>query len=279
MRNLLKYEFRKSRTGTLVLLGLLAAIEALFLGLLYLHEEPQISILAVLLLGMYASGASMYVFVHGIVDYSRDLGTRSGWMLFMTPNSARKIIGAKYVYMFLLTVCVTVIIGLVGVLDLRLYATVNPQFVALYHDMLSAVSSIGIQTGNIPPLAVLFVALTGIEVVSTIAVAWFSITLSRTLLRDKGWRWIVSLALFIALMIGLQKFYGHFQIPLDQLTLIDDGAGLTLYNIQAAKQVDAGNVIRQVVLPALLPGAIGSLVVIVAAWLGCAALLEYRIDL
>ena len=33
MRNLLKYEFRKSRTGTLVLLGLLGAIEALFLGL------------------------------------------------------------------------------------------------------------------------------------------------------------------------------------------------------------------------------------------------------
>ena len=96
MKNLIKYEIRKTWLTKLVILGITAVVEAAFLICLALKDENGIG-LTTALLSFIAIGGILFIGIESVITLHRDMNTRQSYMLFMTPNSCYKILGAKVI--------------------------------------------------------------------------------------------------------------------------------------------------------------------------------------
>lgn len=271
MLKLLKYEFRKAQSTFLALLGMTAALEAYFLISLKLRRTGHVAA-SVSLLMLCAMAVAAFVFIRGITSYSGELKNRSSYLIFMMPNSALKIVASKFLYTFVNGLALAALYACLAAFDLGMVGVEYYDYKSLFSGIQSLLRSAGVYVDQML-YGALFIALyTFLSMLSTIAEAYFAITLSHTLFRDKKWRWMPSLALFLALAYGVSRLCGLFPSALDRLVVIDDGAYEHHFEI-------ASDAFRQVVLPSLLPTAGVSLAVIVASMFGCAALLERKVSL
>lgn len=87
MLNLIKYEFIKK--SKLILIALIASLVAN----IYLFTKGTGG--SIIFLSTFPMIASVFYFVDILKMYSEDLNKKSGYMLFMTPNSGYKIIVSK----------------------------------------------------------------------------------------------------------------------------------------------------------------------------------------
>ena len=94
MKNLMKYELRKTLGIKLIILGATVLAELVFLIGLWADKDRMMWI-GVALLVMLAFGGVMIIGVASVVILHRDMNTKQSYMLFMTPNSSYKILGAK----------------------------------------------------------------------------------------------------------------------------------------------------------------------------------------
>ena len=94
MKNLIKYEFRKTWNTKMIILGIAAFAEVAFLVSLYLNLE-EINGLSIFALTMLAFGGVMFIGIQSVLTMHQDMNTRQGYMLYMTPNSCFKILGGK----------------------------------------------------------------------------------------------------------------------------------------------------------------------------------------
>ena len=96
MKNLIKYEFRKTWATKAIILALAAVAEIAFLITLYLDKANGngASIAALVFL---AFGGVMVIGIQSVVTMHQDMNTRQGYMLYMTPNSCYKILGGKVI--------------------------------------------------------------------------------------------------------------------------------------------------------------------------------------
>ena len=94
MGKLLKYELRKTWMIKLIALGLTAVAEIVFLLGLGMKNEKMLAISTVCLV-MLTFGSIMVIGLYSLIVLHRDLNTKQSYMLFMTPNSSYKILGAK----------------------------------------------------------------------------------------------------------------------------------------------------------------------------------------
>ncbi len=96
---LLKYEWRKTRSAKMLLLGVAAVEELFFLwGILRLQpgERPDGLIgTSLFLLFLTAFGGILLIGLQSVMVLYRDLNTKQGYMLFMTPRNSFQILGAK----------------------------------------------------------------------------------------------------------------------------------------------------------------------------------------
>ena len=94
MLRLLKYELRKTLASKLILLGIAVIAEVVFLIGFENSHERTLTVGALLLFFTATIGIGL-VGILSLVTLHRDMNTRQGYMLFMTPNSCYKILGAK----------------------------------------------------------------------------------------------------------------------------------------------------------------------------------------
>lgn len=119
MGKLLKYELRKTWMLKLIVLGMTAAAEILFLAGLWTQQERALG-LGVLLLSLLAMGSLMVIGLYSLVVLHRDMNTKQSYMLFMTPNSTYKILGAKVLENGLSTLLGGAVFFGLGTLDITL---------------------------------------------------------------------------------------------------------------------------------------------------------------
>ena len=192
----------------------------------------------------------------------------------MTPNSTLKIMGSKYLYTFVnglfFTVLFAVLTAVDAALALRQYGELN----SFLETVRSFFSLYGVYLDQIG-YGILFMLLSVLlSVLSTIAVAYFSITIGHTLFRDKKWRWLPSLVLFFALTWAINWLIGQFPTAWDQMVVVNSSVG------DGAVQMEAtANAMVSVVIPSLLPAAGVSLATILLSLFGCAALLDKKVSL
>ena len=119
MLKLMKYELRKMRTGLCVLLGLLVAMEALFL-LKYREGGEELPAVAIILWVYGLLGTILFTLFRGPAIYSKELKQRTSYLMFMTPNSALKILLAKVLTGMLASTAFILLYGAAALLDFEL---------------------------------------------------------------------------------------------------------------------------------------------------------------
>ena len=96
MKNLIKYEFRKTWTTKLIILVITAFAELAFLISLYLDKENYNAV-TIALLTFLAFGGVLFIGIQSVLTMHQDMNTKQGYMLYMTPHSCYKILGGKVI--------------------------------------------------------------------------------------------------------------------------------------------------------------------------------------
>lgn len=254
MFKLIKYELRKMRTTLLVLLALLAVLEAYFL--ISAARDSQVDVIVSLsLMFMGFMVVAFAVFIMGIAAYSNELKQKSSYLVFMTPHGTLAVVASKLLFTVVLGVLFAAL--LVGMLAIDIPMALD--YFGEWRGYFFLFDNLMLQQGvNVDAifLQVILLSLDALfSLLSGVSVAYFAITLSATFLQNRRGRGLVSVLLFLGIMWLLSRVSALLQLQTSNLTGAAD------------------------VLPAIAPQIALSAAVLVASLFGSAWLLKNRIDL
>ncbi len=256
MLKLIKYEARKNRTLLAVVLSVIAALEAYFLISIAVKSEVN-AFIATSLIPFACMFTGLTIFIMGISAYSRELKQKSSYLIFMTPSSPLSIVASKLLFTLVTGLVFTVLLAALTSLDFSMMMDTYSQGWRGYYNLLDVMMAESGMSLNSVLLTLLFFALLiFLDLVSTIGVAYLSITLSATFLQNKKGKGLVSVVLFCAISYGLSRLSG--------LTV-----GEHIYSLADYAQL----------MRALVPTLIQDLCVLILSLIGCAWMLEKRVSL
>ena len=198
MKNLMKYEMRKTLNAKLILLGITAVAEIVFLIGLYAEKEGMLAI-GIGILFALALGGVMAIGLQSIVTLHRDMNTKQSYMLFMTPNSSYKILGAKVLENGLSILIAGAFFFALGMLDITLLFTKEGSLQKMWEMFGEMINSINKEVQlNAQGLACfVFSLLAGW--IATVTAVYLADVVSSALLYGKKYNGILSFVLFLAL--------------------------------------------------------------------------------
>ena len=255
------------------MIGIALALELYFLGSIQLSSVDNIAISSSLLT-VSAFAAALFVFIRGILSYSRELSDKTGYMVFMTPNSTLKIVASKFLYTFVNGLIFAALMGFMGFFDIRLMLGHYGAYDEFLQQMMTMMRMYGIYVDQLIYVLLFYVLFSFLSVLRVVAMAYFAITLSHTLFHDRKGRWAISVLLFLSIYIALERVAAFFPSIREIVDPIQMGFSLPV-NAQQQVQVSFWNVIA----PSLAPAAGLSIAVILGSMFGCAALIERKISL
>ena len=205
MSRLLKYEFRKTLNAKLIILIITVVAEAVFLAGLWGHLEKPLVIGAVLLF-LIATTSITLMGILNLITLHRDMNTKQGYMLFMTPNSCYKILGAKVIECAISVLIAGAFFFGLGLLDFSLLLGGNRVFNEFWNflDPLLRAFRIDLSVSNIAALVFCLLA----SWLCTVTTAHLADVLSSSLLYGKKWNLLVTFALFLVLNYGITQITG-----------------------------------------------------------------------
>lgn len=202
MLKLIKHEFRRNRTGLLVMLGIAAALFLLApLGAALKREALMAASVAMLF--MYCFAAYIVVLVRGVTAYSDELKSKSAYLLLMIPRSTTAILFAKLLFtlffgLVMLGICVAALVGSASIMLGEIY-----QVKGILNILKYALTDIGIDLHMLGAFAAL--AIEGLlgSVLSLVSACYLATTISATIMQNRKGRGLVSVVLVLAIMILL----------------------------------------------------------------------------
>ncbi len=201
MGKLLKYELRKTWMVKLITLGLTAVAEIVFLAGLWMEKETPMSI-GILTLTLLAFGSVMVIGLYSLLVLHRDMNTKQSYMLFMTPNSTYKILGAKVLENGLSMLLTGAAFFALGALDVTLLFSKMGELENLWKMITQFLTTIdnrlvvdGATLGS-------FAAMMLCGWFSFVTMTYLADVISSALLNGKKYNGIVTFALIVALEIG-----------------------------------------------------------------------------
>lgn len=205
MLKLIKYEFRKNRTGLIVMLLIAAGLFLLAPLGRALHKGGMMALSTVLLV-FYAFAAYAYVLVRGITAYSGELRSRSGYLLLMVPRSTMSILFSKLLFtlffaLVMLAVSLAALVGAGTILTAETY-----QVRSILKTMQFAMIQVGLDPNALGSTLLFFVAEILSSVLAVVAIGYLSATLSATVLQNGRLRGLVDALIFgvlLALVVAL----------------------------------------------------------------------------
>ena len=232
MFKLMKYEFRKQALSKLIILVLAAITEIIFLFGIFTNKTEQMAV-GFGLFCMLAFAAVFYVAFESIGVYSKDLKTKNSYMLFLTPNTSFSIVGAK-VLSTGIQILVTGLVFLgIFILDIVI-VLIRVEEISKIKDFVQELFNLASDKVLVTNLVWFFVFMLLSWVFVTI-MAFFSITLSTTVLANSKLKGILSFAIFmgitylvskIAQLLSLDQF-----LNMDQATLMLSNMKLIAYSL------------------------------------------------
>ena len=255
MLKLIKYEYRKNITMFIIIFGVLFGLEAYLAGSILLKSSTNIAISMVLYMLIGWAGI-MGLMIMGVISYARELNAKYSFMTFMTPNSPFKIVGAKYITLFITTVAATLLYGVFVYLDVKL-AMVRFEDTA---DMIETINEVMefLFGKNISNLIIGFVGMVvgiWVSILLTVSFAYLAITLSNTILANKKGKGWLAFGFFVAIRVVVQ-------VVSNLLPSFDFGNDTLL-------QIMAGS----------WPSYIFEIFFIVGTYIGVSALLKHKVSL
>lgn len=202
MTTLMLYEFRKTMSIKLILLVLTLASQGLYLyGLA--AENGNAMVFGMIFLTLLAFGGILLIGINSVLTLHKDMNTKQSYMLFMTPNSSFKILGAKLLENGLSLLLAGGFFFALGTWDLDLLlrkqeslANVFDLFVQMIH---AYAPNMDISVTNMMLLCLSVLA----NWVIIICAAYLADVVSTALLYGKSYNFFVSIVLFMVLSYGI----------------------------------------------------------------------------
>ncbi len=210
MLKMMKYEYRRGVFPLLVVIMALAAVELLFVIGIFAKKDLLAGLgITFLVLGGFAS--FMFVLIYGVIIYSQDLKNKTGYMVFMTPISNYKIIGAKLLSILLTGVTLVAFLGLLIVVDYNLLKSHNGGVASAEFVLDEILGTRGLSIGSVIANVVGFIVVALIQFYTMITIAYLAVSLSSTVLQNKKIKGVVSFILFVALYVLVS--YIAYKLP------------------------------------------------------------------
>lgn len=204
MGTLLKYEFRRSRTIFLGIIGVTLLIELLYLiGWCF---EINI-LLAIGLIGGFlciAFGA-MAILLYGVIMFNDDISKKPGYLLFSTPRSAAQIVGSKLLMTLFALLGITILFSLLVSLDVFLALQRRGTSIVAVLSMFDAsitengLKSVVFNAYNFLGMA-MYLLSTVISFVFNVITAYVVIVLLKTIMGNQKGRTILGVILWFAII-------------------------------------------------------------------------------
>ncbi len=230
MIKLIGYEFRKAWHSKIILLGIAGTLELVFLVGLLLREEVMIALTA-LALAQCAMAGMVMIGIVSMVLLHRDMNTRQGYMLFMTPNSSWRILGAKVIENGLSELVAGGFFAALGALDITLlfarYGQLEElwEFIREYMEILAP--EIPLEAGTLLLVLLLFLC----SWFATVNSAYLADVLASSILRGKGVGGFVAFLFFITLNVLVNVLIGLIPrdgMAINTLLLLNIGCSLAV---------------------------------------------------
>ena len=235
MLKLMKYEFRKTMFTKLILLGITAVAEAAFLISLYTNKEGSLAA-SIGILTLLAIGGVLVIGLQSVLTLHHDMNTRQSYMLFMTPNSSYRILGAKVLECGLSILLTGAFYFALGALDISLLFAKEGMLSQLWDTIQEMLRSFTFSNGqtiislDMKGMAVLvFNLLSGW--INTVTTAYLAVTVSAALLNGKRFNGLVSFVLFLALSWAggwLERFATQSISSIETMLLVQGGIALAV---------------------------------------------------
>lgn len=207
MLRLLKYEFRKTLFPKLILLALLVIFEGVFLYGYWTDNNSTVTLGLSLFLFTFLCGL-LAIGIISLVTLHKDMNTRQGYMLFMTPNSTYRILGAKVAESGLSMLG----IGAVGLGICLLNFSLIKQELEFITSFLKNFG-IGL-TPTFPHLSALLVYII-CSILCSVTTAYLADVICSSLLNGQKGSMVITFVLFALLNFGIQKIMGLVPASLD----------------------------------------------------------------
>ena len=202
MKQLMKYEMRKTLTVKLMVLGIAGAAEIVFLLGLILDKENMMGLGAWFLLFLTFAGI-MGIGLFSWINLHRDMNTKQAYMLFMTPNSCYKILGAKVLENGLSILLAGAFFFALGILDITLLFNHYGRIAELWDTITRVIASVNenikLDAAGLASFA--FSMLSGW--IAMVTSAYLADVVSTALLAGKKHNGIVSFIFFVLIDILL----------------------------------------------------------------------------
>ena len=237
MFKLLKYEFRKTAFPKLVMLALTVLAEAAFLYGYFANKEDAMGTAVLFLVLLTLVGIAL-MGIMSLVNLHRDMNTKQGYMLFMTPNSCYKILGAKVLECGLSLMLAGAFFFALAVLDMDLVLRRDgvERIWDVFNQMLQTLNTrLEINVPNV--LAVICYIVT--SWLCTVTTAFLADVISSALLNGKKGNLFITFLLFLALsyligkIVSLVPATGTIQAQFLYQSLISLGFAGLMYFVTA----------------------------------------------
>ena len=207
MLKLIKYELRKTWITKVILLAITAVVEAAYLIGLYGSNESAMYTSA-LLLFLLAVGGILVIGLESILTLHRDMNTRQSYMLFMTPNSCFKILGAKVLECSLSILLAGAFFFAVGALDITLLFAREGQLNMIWKTFRDLISHFSINGRAVEIDMQMLSSVTFLLLsswIATITAACLADVISAALLNGRRFNGFISFLLFLLLSMGISR--------------------------------------------------------------------------
>ena len=229
MGKLLKYELRKTWALKLIILGVTAAAELAFLITLFLDtENHEVLGVTCVLLFFIALGGTILIGVQSVLTLHRDMNTKQGDMLYMTPKNSFQVLGAKLLENGLSLALAGGFFFLLGFLDVTLLFTRLGSLEELWNFFKDFVRMIGEEIPlNATSILCLVVELLA-SWLATVSVAYLADIVSSALLNGKKMNGLLSFLFFILLTVLLNWIQNLFRTGMSIEALLLVRAGIAV---------------------------------------------------
>ena len=204
MLKLIKYEYRRNLASIGMMLCSILLLQGFILYSI-VRKDVNLVIPASMLLFIAASICVLGMMIYSVALYSRELGAKTSYLTFMTPNPAAKILASKLLSALVLGLFYAVLLGLFAAWDFRLLGETFPEVELgqiIMEQMLRQMASTELAT------ILTTIAAVGVEFLinffTIVVVAYLAITLSATALQNKKFKGLATFLIFLAVMGALQ---------------------------------------------------------------------------
>ncbi len=254
MLKLTKYELIKTKITLVIAALIFAIIEGYFLYTVIINDAYH-SGYAMGMMILFVICSFFVLYILAIVNYSKELSSKSSYLIFMTPNSALNIVLSKMLSILLIGLGVVASFVVFGMLDVYIVCERYSETATLLDFIEAFLEGMDVDTTLLLPTLVGYVLEFLINFFSIVTMIYLAITLSSTVLQNRRGKGIVSFILVVVFAFIM----GKIETYLPELYPYPDNAAETVLNI--------------------LPTAIFEFFVIVGCVFATAKLLEKKVSL